>query len=79
MIAVAKGMVSIYIKCPYYKREERKGQTKIVCEGILEGTSLHQTFGNLADLKKHKNAFCMGRYNRCPVAEALNRKYDYEA
>lgn len=75
MVALA---YSVYVKCPYYKREERKPQKKIVCEGVLERTSLHQMFETVPDLKNHKDSFCKGDYNKCPIAEALNRKYEYE-
>ena len=69
----------ILVKCPYYRREERNPQKKIVCEGIVTGTSLHQIFPTVEELKKHKKCCCMGDYNSCPVAQMLNRKYDYEA
>lgn len=69
----------IYVKCPYYRREERKQQKKIVCEGVLDGSSIHQMFSSVSDLKRTKDCFCKGDYNKCPIAEALNRKYDYEA
>lgn len=77
MIPMAKSMVSVYIQCPYYKREERNRQIKIVCEGILDGTSLHQIFLSVEALKKHRDCFCKGDYSKCPIAAALNRKYDY--
>lgn len=75
---MAKSMVSVYVRCPYYRREERKRQKKIVCEGVVEGTSLHQTFSSVAALKKHRDQFCKGNYRECPIAAALNRKYNYE-
>lgn len=76
---MAKSMVSVYIRCPYYRREERKQQAKLVCEGVVERTSLHQMFGSVEGLKRHRQCFCMGEYDRCPVAQALNRKYGYPA
>lgn len=74
-----KSTVSVYIRCPYYVREERGQAIKVVCEGIVDATSLHTYFDRVKALKEHRAKYCMGRYNRCPIAEALNRKYCYDS
>ena len=74
---MGKSMESVYIRCPYYHREERTRQIKIVCEGVVEGTSCHQMFASGEALRQHRKSFCMGCYDRCPLAQALNRKYGY--
>lgn len=75
---MTKGTVSVYIRCPYYRREVRAQNPRLICEGVLPGTALHQVFRDVQALKRHRAAFCMGGYDRCPVAQALNRKYGYE-
>ena len=71
-------MISIYVKCPYYRREEHGEQKKIVCEGIWEETSTHHMFPSLEKLNKRKHRFCIDNYNQCPLAQTLNKKYDYK-
>lgn len=73
---MAKGYVSVYIRCPYYRREDRK-ERKIKCEGVVDRTELEQRFFNSQALLEHREAFCMGAYGKCPVAMALDRKYGY--
>ncbi len=73
---MSKGKECIYVRCPYYRREDRKN-LQMKCEGIVEGTDLYQRFGNLNGLLGHRERFCKADYRRCPVAAALDRKYDY--
>lgn len=72
---MAKSKVSVYAKCPYYRREERQ---KILCEGVQDGTSIHLVFGSVPSMKGYTKCFCKGDYNRCLLAKMLNGKYDYE-
>lgn len=74
---MAKSKVSVYVKCPYYKREQ--GQ-KIFCEGISDETSIHLAFDANAKpgMKQYEKCYCKGDYNKCPIAQMLNRMYDYE-
>ncbi len=73
---MANGKICIYVRCPYYRREDRK-LVQLKCEGIVEGTDLYQRFENGDALLKHKDRFCKADYRRCPLAAALDRKYDY--
>lgn len=75
---MSKAREAVYVKCPYYRREDRQGR-KIQCEGLLEGTEQYQRFPSLEALKKQKMSFCNRKdFAKCPVADALDRKYGYE-
>lgn len=74
---MSKAREAVYVKCPYYRRESRQDR-KIQCEGLLEGTEQYQRFESLDALKIYKKCCCNRDYSRCPVAQALNRKYGYE-
>lgn len=75
---MAKSIVSVYVRCPYYKREERKKQIKIVCEGTTEENSIHLMFESVDALKRNEDQLCKKDYNLCPIAQMLNRKYGYD-
>lgn len=62
------------VRCPYYKGEESQ---VLFCEGVQRGTAIHLAFDENENLKGYKNSFCKRCYNRCLIAEMLNRKYDY--
>lgn len=70
-----KSKVSIYVKCPYYRREEKQ---KIFCEGVQEGTSIHLAFDSPANLKRYMECYCKKEFNQCILAQMQNRKWDYE-
>lgn len=66
----------VLVKCPYYKEEEKQ---KIFCEGVQEGSAIHLAFDTPQNLRDYKNHFCKGCYNKCLIADAMNRKWDYDA
>ena len=70
-----KRRLDAFVKCPYYKGEEKQ---MIFCEGVQEGSALHLAFNTSTNLKDYKNRFCKECYNQCLVAGMLNRKYDYQ-
>lgn len=70
-----KSKVSVYVKCPYYHREEKQ---KIFCEGIQEGTSIHLAFDTGENLKEYERRFCKRCWGDCILAQMQNRKYGYE-
>lgn len=72
---MAKSKVSVYVKCPYYRREERQ---KICCEGVGKGSYIHLVFDSAQRTKDYEKCFCKGDYNQCPLAKMLNRRYDYD-
>ena len=69
-----KHRADVLVKCPYYKFEEKQ---KIFCEGVQEGTAIHLAFDSSSSLRDYKKQICKGCYNKCLLAEMLNRKYDY--
>jgi hypothetical protein len=73
---VMKHRQDVLVKCPYYKGEEKQ---MIFCEGVQEGSAIHLAFDTNPNLKEYKDHFCKGRYNKCLVAEAMNRKWGYDA
>lgn len=70
------GKEYVYVRCPYYVREDRKGM-QIRCEGLIEGTMLYNRFQNLSCLCRYRDRFCKREYGKCPIAAALNRKYEF--
>ncbi len=73
---MSAGKEYVYVRCPYYIREDRR-RVQIRCEGLVEGTNLYNRFPNLASLCGHKDRFCKRDYGKCPIADALNRKYGF--
>lgn len=67
--------VSIYAKCPYYRYDEKK---TIYCENLIADTNVHLRFNDAQAFVRHRKTFCLGDYNRCPLAQTLNRKYGYQ-
>ena len=64
------------VKCPYYKTHTRQ---VIYCEGFEDGMVIHEAFATPAQLVMWKNRYCRKlRYSQCPVATALNRKWDFD-
>ena len=69
-----KYYVSVYVQCPFYHSEEAQ---KIHCEGIEgKGTSLHNVFGDRNELRRYKERYCCGNYEKCKLAKMLTSKYD---
>lgn len=66
----------MYIRCPYYRREDRKDR-KIKCEGVVDSTEMEQRFRSNQALMDHREKYCMENYRACPLAMALDRKYEY--
>lgn len=69
---MSKSMVSVYVRCPFYHREEKQ---KIFCEGVGEGTFLHLAFGSSTDKKQYEKCYCKGKYRQCPIADMQERRY----
>lgn len=78
-MAVSGTKVSVYVECPYYRRESRKGEIWIGCEGLLDSTSLiRNNFATKAERTKYRQRFCNGDYTKCLIAKALDEKYEAE-
>lgn len=70
------GKESIFIRCPYYRREDRR-ILQLKCEGLLEDTELYHRFPGRSEMRQHRERYCMKDYRRCPLSQALDRKYEY--
>ena len=62
-------------QCPFYKGEYRM---EIFCEGLIPDSSIHQGYANPALMNDYIKEFCTKDYERCPVAQMLNKKYEQE-
>lgn len=65
---------SIYVKCPYYRFEEK---TEIVCESLLENVKFSLCFKTPRELKKYQHEFCMRQSSKCGLMQALDEKLEY--
>lgn len=65
-----------FVQCPYYKCER---QSVIFCEGAEENSSIHMAFSSSTHRKTYEKQFCQNCWKDCIIADAHNRKWDYEA
>ena len=73
---MGKHPISKRAVCPYYKAHQRQ---EIFCEGIQESTRIHLGFSDPATLDTYKHDKCESEdWKSCPIADMLNRKYDYK-
>lgn len=70
--------IDAYAKCPYYHKTRRRNtqRLEIVCEGIIDGTKLTSQWENEKYLYEHLKKCCCNQYNKCQIAEIINRKYE---
>lgn len=61
------------VKCPFYKADLVNG---VCCEGVVEGATTHVILRNGDRKKAHKQRLCRNRWQECPLAKALNGKYN---
>lgn len=69
-----------YVSCPYYlgrNNEEQRKKEQIRCEGVSKGNSISLVFGNEAERRDYKRAFCYSIHQcrKCLIHQMLNRKY----
>ena len=62
------------VVCPFYKRQEA---CKIVCEGVLECTTIHTVFRTSEQLTDHQTKYCtdVKRCSRCVLYNAIMARY----
>jgi hypothetical protein len=65
-----------FVQCPYYKCER---QSVIFCEGAEENSSIHMAFSSSTQRKQYEKQFCQQCWKNCMIADAHNRRWDYEA
>ena len=54
-----------YVICPFYKKES---STEIKCTGIV-GVHTTTDFNSKKAKEYHKEDFCCGNYNGCPICQ----------
>jgi len=70
------------VQCPFYQYDEslaKKRKHKIVCEGIIDGSTLVLNYKYKRDFRIQLDTFCCEYYDRCEVYRMLMQKYDDEA
>lgn len=69
-----------YIKnlvlCPFYQRDD--GKRRIICEGIMDDSSICLIFKYDNLFKRQTRAFCCEHYRKCEVYRMLMEKYKDE-
>lgn len=66
------------VQCPFFKFDEPK-RNRIVCEGIVDGSSLALIYCRKRDYDTQMRVFCCEHYKRCEIHRMLmENKYDEE-
>ena len=68
-----KSYVRREVLCPFYHREEQRW---LFCEGPEEGVDLRLSFSGKTAFDRYLHCYCLRDWDRCRVAEMLERKYD---
>ena len=64
------------VRCPFYLSGDRERRS-LRCEGFCEDSYVTSSFKSLAAREKHMGAYCVGRYERCPLYKCTyGAKYD---
>lgn len=66
------------VECPFYKADDGN-QKRILCEGIIDGSTLALTYRLRADYDTQLGVFCCEHYKKCEVYRMLmEAKYNEE-
>lgn len=60
--------------CPYWRGI--RGKQTVRCEGFAEAAEVAVTMSHSKDLYKFCRRYCYSRYKDCPIAAAVEAKYD---
>ena len=63
----------MFAKCPYFHYSKKK---RIVCDGIMDGTTLKMDFDTQEDRNLHRRVFCDSNYEKCEINRMLEEIYD---
>jgi len=66
--------IQVFVLCPFYKYDD--GKKSIVCEGIVDNSSIVTAYHAKADYEKHITDFCCGRFDECETFKLLMEKYE---
>lgn len=65
-------------QCPFYRTDDIK-RKRIICEGIVEHSTLAQTYDLKHDYLIQLTAFCCEHYKKCEIYRMIMAtKYDEE-
>ena len=71
-------MAQAEARCPFFKFDEYK-KNRIVCEGLVEKSSLALIYCRKTDYDTQLRVFCCEHYKKCEVYRMiLEAKYDEE-
>ena len=63
-----------FVRCPFFLRDD--GKRRIVCEGIMDDSSICLTFRYDNLFKRQVETFCCKYYERCEIYRMLVEKYE---
>jgi hypothetical protein len=64
--------------CPFYKSDDEQ-KKRIICEGIVDKSTLALTFRRRNDYDTQLGVFCCEHYKKCEIYRMLmENKYDEE-
>lgn len=67
----------IYVQCPFYKRDD--GMRRVICEGIIDNSSISISYMSKGDFKKQLEVFCCEHFKKCEVYNMIMKtKYEEE-
>ena len=71
------GYWELAVKCPFYKRTEKKKQ-RIICDGISPHTRMTLVFFQTTDEERvrHLKTFCCDRFDKCPLYHAAGERFE---
>lgn len=60
--------------CPFYIGDK---ECKIVCEGVIDNTTIHLNFGSREELKEYADRYCclLDNYKNCRLCDMLDLKH----
>lgn len=62
-----------FVRCPFYKKDD--GKRRIVCEGIVDNSSIYLVYRYNNLFKRQLKTFCCEHYENCEVYRMLMEKY----
>lgn len=69
----------VHVKCPFYLYDEcipRNNIRRIICEGIVDASTLVLNYKRRQDFFIQLETFCCGHFDRCEVYRMLMQKYE---
>lgn len=67
----------VRVICPFYKYDEKpNGIFRIVCEGLVDDSSIVLAYKRKNDFYIQLGTFCCQNFDRCEIYRAINEKYE---